>query len=116
MTEILVLVDHADGAVRKTTLELLTIARRLGEPSAVYIGDAIEQARETLKQYGAERVYVLDDPDLAASLVAPKAEVLAHLVERQRPAAVLLTLECGGQGDRRPACDQDRVRTGHGCR
>jgi electron transfer flavoprotein alpha subunit len=38
MSEILVLVDHVDGAVRKTTNELLTIARRLGEPSAVFVG------------------------------------------------------------------------------
>ena len=38
MSEILVLVDHVDGAVRKPTLELLTIAKRLGEPSAVFIG------------------------------------------------------------------------------
>ena len=38
MSEILVLVDHVDGAVKKPTYELLTIARRLGEPSAVYIG------------------------------------------------------------------------------
>ena len=35
MSEILVLVDHVDGAVRKPTNELLTIAKRLGEPSAV---------------------------------------------------------------------------------
>ena len=40
MSEILVLVDHVDGAVRKPTHELLTIARRLGEPSAVFIGAA----------------------------------------------------------------------------
>ena len=41
MSEILVLVDHdsaGDGAVRKTTNALLPIARRLGEPSAVFIG------------------------------------------------------------------------------
>ena len=35
MAEIFVLVDHANGQVRKTTAELLTIAARLGEPSAV---------------------------------------------------------------------------------
>ncbi|MFD7576669.1 hypothetical protein ACFV6U_40150, partial [Streptomyces sp. NPDC059810] len=38
MAEILVLVDHADGAVRKPALELLTLARRIGEPSAVVLG------------------------------------------------------------------------------
>ena len=40
MSEVLVLIDHVDGAVRKPTYELLTIARRLGEPSAVFIGPA----------------------------------------------------------------------------
>ena len=38
MAEVLVLVDHVDGVVKKPTLELLTIAKRLGEPSAVFIG------------------------------------------------------------------------------
>ena len=35
MSEVLVLVDHVDGAVKKPTYELLTLARRLGEPSEV---------------------------------------------------------------------------------
>ena len=38
MSEVLVLVEHADGDVRKPTLELLTLARRIGEPSAVVLG------------------------------------------------------------------------------
>ena len=41
MAEILVLVDHVDGAVKKVTLELLTKARQLGEPSAVFVGSGI---------------------------------------------------------------------------
>ncbi|MFA6300462.1 MAG: electron transfer flavoprotein subunit alpha/FixB family protein, partial [Nocardioides sp.] len=40
MSEVLVLIDHVDGAVRKPTYELLAIAKRLGEPSAVFIGGA----------------------------------------------------------------------------
>ena len=39
MAEILVLVDHVDGSVKKVTLELLTLARSLGEPSAVFVGE-----------------------------------------------------------------------------
>jgi len=35
MSEVLVLVDHADGEIKKVTYELLTAARALGEPSAV---------------------------------------------------------------------------------
>jgi electron transfer flavoprotein alpha subunit len=38
MSEILVLVDHAEGAVKKPTYEMLTLAARLGEPAAVFIG------------------------------------------------------------------------------
>jgi len=90
MSEILVLVDHVDGSVRKTTTELLTLARRLGEPSAVFIGPGIDAAREVLASYGAEKVYVLEAADLVDYLVAPKAEALTQLVERTSPAAVLV--------------------------
>ena len=60
MAEVLVLVDHADGAVRKPTTELLTIARRLGEPSAVFLGKGADDALETLGRFGAAKVYVVD--------------------------------------------------------
>jgi electron transfer flavoprotein alpha subunit len=91
MAEVLVLVDHIDGAVRKTTLELLTIARRLGEPSAVLLGAGFDAAKETLAQYGAEKVYRLESADFADYLVAPKAEALAGLVASVAPRAVLIT-------------------------
>ena len=34
MAEVLVLVDHVEGEIKKSTFELLTAARTLGEPSA----------------------------------------------------------------------------------
>jgi len=91
MAEVLVLVDHIDGAVRKTTAELLTIARRLGEPSAVLLGDGFDAARDTLARYGAEKIYRVESADFADYLVAPKAEVLAALVASSAPAAVLIS-------------------------
>ncbi|MDQ1627365.1 MAG: electron transfer flavoprotein alpha subunit [Actinomycetota bacterium] len=102
MAEVLVLVDHADGVVRKVTLELLTLARRLGEPSAVLIGSedaggVYEKARDTLAEHGAVKVYVADDPQLSSYLVAPTAEVLAALVSRASPAAVLLPSTAEGK-------------------
>jgi len=89
MSEVLVLVDHVDGKVTKPTLELLAIARRLGEPSAVFIGDPGDAAA-TLGKFGAEKVYTVADADVKDYLVAPKAEVLAQLVEKTSPAAVLV--------------------------
>ena len=92
MTEVLVLIDHADGEVKKPTYELLTIARRLGEPSAVFIGSGDQGAAvaEKVKKYGAEKVYVVDDADIKGYLVAPKAEALQQLVEKTSPAAILI--------------------------
>jgi electron transfer flavoprotein alpha subunit len=99
MSEVLVLVDHVDGAVRKPTYELLTIARRLGEPSAVFIGsgDAAAGVAEKVKGYGAEKVYVVDDAQIRGYLVAPKAEALQQLVAQTDPAAVLISSSYEGK-------------------
>jgi electron transfer flavoprotein alpha subunit len=90
MAEVLVLVDHVGGSVKKTTSELLTLARGLGEPSAVFFGSGAEDAREALAKFGAGKVYVVDDPAIDDYLVAPKAEAVAQLVEKTQPAAVLI--------------------------
>jgi electron transfer flavoprotein alpha subunit len=97
MAEVLVLVDHAGGQVRKTTSELLTIARRLGEPSAVFIGDGYEEAKAALGAYGAQKIYRAESPDLVDYLVVPQAELLAQLVEKTSPAAVLIASSTDGK-------------------
>jgi electron transfer flavoprotein alpha subunit len=93
MAEVLVLVDSLDSTVRKSTLELLTAARTLGEASAVVIGAAGTAAslNATLAEYGAAKVYVIEGPDFADHPVAPKAEALAAVVAQASPAAVLIS-------------------------
>jgi electron transfer flavoprotein alpha subunit len=94
MAEVLVLAElnPAGGGVRKTTLEALTAARALGEPSAVVIGAPGTAAgmQEALAEYGAVKVYVAESADVEDYLVAPKAEVLAQLVGEKSPAAVVI--------------------------
>jgi electron transfer flavoprotein alpha subunit len=97
MSEVLVLVDHVGGTVRKTTNEMLTIARRLGEPAAVFIGQLSDEAAAALKSYGAEKIYVVDPVAVGPYLVTPKAEVLAQLVGSASPAAVLLSSSAEGK-------------------
>jgi electron transfer flavoprotein alpha subunit len=97
MAEVLVLVDHTDGEVKKVTAELLTFARRLGEPAAVFVGSGFDTARESLAQHGATKAYVADGADLSSYLVAPVAEVLAKLVADNKPAAVLLASGAEGK-------------------
>ena len=99
MSEILVLIDHVEGAVRKPTFELLTIARRLGEPSAVFIGaaDQVAGAAEAVKKYGAEKVYAVDDAQIRGYLVAPKAEALEQVAAQADPAAILIPSTAEGK-------------------
>ncbi len=99
MSEILVVVDHAEGAVKKPTYEMLTLAARLGEPAAVYLGPADKNAEvaEAVKKYGAAKVYAVDDAPLKGFLVAPKAEALQQLVEKISPGAVLIASSAEGK-------------------
>ena len=98
MGEVLVLVDEVDGVVKKSTTELLTAARRLGEPAAVWVGPGISDAAlATLGEFGAAKVYVADSADLAQHPVAPAAEVLAQLVGEVSPVAVLVPSTADGK-------------------
>ena len=97
MAEVLVLVDHVDGEVKKVTAELLTLAGRLGEPAAVFVGSGFDAAMEPLASHGATKVYVAEDAELAAYLVAPVAELLAQLVGSASPAAVLVSSSAEGK-------------------
>src|SRR6266702_4424637 len=56
MSEILVLAAHDGDSVKKVTLELLTLARRFGEPAAVWLGSGAEAGRDRLAEYGAGQV------------------------------------------------------------
>ena len=99
MAEVLVLVDHIDGTPKKVTYELLTKARELGEPSAVFLGAPGQSAGalESLGRYGAQKVYVGESDDIARFLTAPKAEIVAALIGDKSPVAVLFPSSAEGK-------------------
>jgi electron transfer flavoprotein alpha subunit len=93
MAEVLVVVEASQAAgVKKVTLEMLTFARDLGEPSAVVLGGegAAAQFADKLAEYGAQKIYAGEGEEIDGYLVAPKATAVAELVKRVQPAAVLL--------------------------
>ncbi|WP_432835952.1 electron transfer flavoprotein subunit alpha/FixB family protein [Dactylosporangium sp. CA-092794] len=92
MAEVLVVVEaSSQGVVKKVTLEMLTLARTLGsDVSAVVLGGSPDGLTDKLGEYGASKIYAATGADLDEYLVAPKATVLADLVRRVSPAAVLL--------------------------
>ncbi|MFY1594573.1 electron transfer flavoprotein subunit alpha/FixB family protein [Micromonospora sp. WMMD737] len=93
MSEVLVVVEATrEFGVKKVTLEMLTLARELGTASAVVLGGpgAAQALSAKLGEYGAEKIYAAESEEIDGYLVAPKATVLAELVTRVQPAAVLL--------------------------
>ncbi|MGO4612628.1 electron transfer flavoprotein subunit alpha/FixB family protein [Nocardia sp. 2YAB30] len=99
MAEVLVLVEHADGAIKKVSTELLTAARALGEPAAVVLGAAGtgEKLADALAAAGAEKIYIAESDDVENFLVTPKVDVLAGLTESASPAAVIVAATAEGK-------------------
>jgi electron transfer flavoprotein alpha subunit len=97
MAEVLVLVDHLEGEIKKSTYELLTAARALGEPSAVVVGAAGTAGKlaDGLKAHGAEKIYVAETD--SGEFLAPEVGVLASLIESASPAAVLIGVSADGK-------------------
>jgi len=99
MAEVLVLVEHAEGAPKKVTAELITAARKLGEPSAVVVGKpgTADGLTDSLKAAGAAKIYVAESDDADNFLITPYVDVLASLVESAGPAGVVLAASADGK-------------------
>ncbi|MDT5221863.1 MAG: electron transfer flavoprotein alpha subunit [Mycobacterium sp.] len=99
MAEVLVLVEQAEGALKKVTSELITAARALGEPAAVVIGGpgTAEPLIDGLKSAGAAKIYVAESEIVDNYLITPYVDVLASLAESSAPAAVLLSSNADGK-------------------
>ncbi|WIM88163.1 electron transfer flavoprotein subunit alpha/FixB family protein [Candidatus Mycobacterium wuenschmannii] len=99
MAEVLVLVEHAEGAIKKVTAELITAARTLGDPAAVVVGKpgTAEPLLGELKSAGAAKIYVAESDNAENYLVTPVVDVLAALAESATPAAVLLAANADGK-------------------
>lgn len=112
MAEVLVLVEHSGGEVKKVTNELLTAAAKLGEPAAVVVGTpgTATKIKDGLAQYGAAKVYVAESDDAGNYLTAPSVAALAALVGSVGPTAVLIATSPDGK----EIAGKLAVRTGSG--
>jgi electron transfer flavoprotein alpha subunit len=97
MASILVLVEHDDGELRKVTAQMLTKARELGEPAAVFVGDGLATATEALGRYGARTVYAATGEGWTNQLTGPVVDALEAAADRAEPAAVLAAATPGGK-------------------
>jgi electron transfer flavoprotein alpha subunit len=93
---------------------MLTLAARIGEPSAVFIGPKAKggEVAEAVRKYGAGKVYVVDDEDLKGYLVAPKAEALQQLVEKASGGVGAVLIASSAEG--KEIAGRLAVKTGSG--
>lgn len=99
MPDVLVLVHHDGEHVHKSTHELLTAARRLGDPAAVVAGTPGTAARlkESLARHGATSVYAAESDEAGEFLATPAVDALELAVRDARPAAVLVSATTDGR-------------------
>ncbi|MBT2531898.1 electron transfer flavoprotein subunit alpha/FixB family protein [Arthrobacter sp. ISL-48] len=90
MAKVLVFIDNPGDALKKSSLELLTLGRSLGETAVVLNGDLRTDVSDAFAEYGVSAVYQPSAQDLDGYLVAPKAAYLAAAVEAAGAGTVLL--------------------------
>jgi electron transfer flavoprotein alpha subunit len=100
--DVWIIAEQRNGQIRKVTYELISEARRLADQlgvsaAAVLLGHAIEDKAAALGNYGADKVYVADDPRLASYTTDAYVSVIAELVKAHQPAILLAAASVQGK-------------------
>jgi electron transfer flavoprotein alpha subunit len=110
MAQVLVLAEHDGSEVKKVTFELLTLARRFGDPVLVWAGPGAADAQPRLAEFGAVTVYVSEQPELAEYAVAPVVDLVEKLTGETEPSVVMIASTAEGK----EVAGRLAVRTGSG--
>ena len=111
MAKIWVYAELNQGRPMQVTLELLALARGLGEVEAVALGQGAREAAPTLGAHGARRVLVNQDPAFAEYVAEPATDCLAAALSAQaQPDLVLF----GFSSDSREVAGRLAARLGVG--
>jgi electron transfer flavoprotein alpha subunit len=91
MSGVLVYLEDHEGELQKASLGVLRKAASLGagDVSAAVFGSGVRDLAAQAGNFGARRVFVADDPRLAAPLPQPRVDVLARLVKDEEIGTVL---------------------------
>src|SRR5215211_2936347 len=85
----LVYIDHFKGEVQPASWEALGLAKSLGTASVVIFGSSLDAIAKAAFEFGADEVFVADDPALTDYRAEPYASTLSSLVSSQSPDLVL---------------------------
>ena len=110
-----VFAQQVDNEISGIALELLGKGKELAakletEVTAVLIGYNVKNLADKLAEYGADKVILVDDPELETYRTEPYAHALASVIEKYKPEIVLVGATAIGR-DLGPTVSA-RVKTG----
>lgn len=102
MNNLFVYIETEGRRVADVSLELLTKGRELADRlgvrlEAVVMGSGLAGLEEELAKYGADTVWVADDPIFAPFRTLPHTAVLTGLIKAEQPQIVLFGATCVGR-------------------
>src|SRR5260221_42813 len=90
MAKILVIAEHRDGRLKKSTFELLGASSAGGnETHALLLGDGVAELAKELGQYGANKVHVIQNPALKYYTAEAYVKAVAEVAKALSPDAIL---------------------------
>ena len=90
-----VFAQQVDNEISGIAFELLGKAKELAAPlntdvTAVLIGSDVKGLADQLAEYGADKVIVVDDPELKEYRTEPYAHALASVIDKYKPEIMLV--------------------------
>lgn len=97
-----VIAEIRDGKIRRVSYEVASEGRRMADALGVdlvgiALGSGIADKAAELGHYGVKKVYVVDRPELGSYLAETHVPLIAEIVRRCDPAAVLLSASVDGK-------------------
>lgn len=92
---VFVFAQQVDNKVSGIALELIGEGKRLAEKlatevTAVLVGSDVKGLADELAAYGADKVIVVDDPELKEYRTEPYAHALASVINQYKPEILLV--------------------------
>ena len=102
MPGILTFAEQRDGKIRRSSLEVVSEAKRLaggfgGTVATVVVGPGTEGLAPELASYGTDKVHVFDDAAYGAYATEAWARAVASVVAEAKPAVVLFPMTAMGK-------------------
>ena len=87
-----VYVDHFKGEIQPASWEAIGLGKTLGSVSAVVFGSGVDAVAKAAFEYGADEVFVADDPALEDFRAEPYASTFSALASSQSPDLILFPI------------------------